>query len=123
MRNVKNGNENEILSVEFVGEPITMSAVVGWKMDGTNVYEDVTVTSFELHSASAVIEHERDSAVEFSSFDSPMYVVMKDGSRVKFQETSGSIGITKFRLEEIIDLSQVDYVQLADGTRLEAPQT
>ena len=114
---------DEPLSLEFAKEPITVSAVVGWKMDGTDVYEEVTVTSFELHRKSAVIEHESDSAVEFSNYDAPMYVVMKDGSRVKFQETSGSIGITKFRLEEIIDLSQVDYVQLADGTRLEAPQT
>ena len=113
--------ENEILSVEFVGEPITMSAVVGWKMDGTNVYEDVTVTSFELHSASAVIEHERDSAVEFSNYDSPMYVVMKDGSEVLFQETSGSIGTTRYILEKQIDLTQVDHILLMDGTKLKAP--
>lgn len=113
--------ENEILSVEFAGEPITMSAVVGWKMDGTNVYEDVTVTSFELHSASAVIEHERDSAVEFSNYDSPMYVVMKDGSEVLFQETSGSIGTTRYILEKQIDLTQVDHILLMDGTKLKAP--
>ena len=113
---------DETRTIEFVREPITLSAVVGWKMDGTDVYEEVTVTSFELHSASAVIEHKRDSAVEFSNYDAPMYVVMKDGSRVKFQETSGSIGITKFRLEEIIDLSQVDHILLMDESALEVPE-
>ena len=112
---------DEPLSLEFAKEPITVSAVVGWKMDGTDVYEEVTVTSFELHSASAVIEHERDSAVEFSNYDSPMYVVMKDGSKVLFQETSGSTGTTRYILEKQIDLTQVDHILLMDGTKLEAP--
>ena len=110
----------EGISREFVADPITMSAVVGWKPDGTNVFGEVTVTSFMLHSRSAVIHYEKDAALEFSTADSPMYVVLKDGSRVQLQETSGSTGITRYILEKRIDLTQVDHILLMDGSELKA---
>ena len=46
---------------------------------------------------------------------------MKDGSEVLFQETSGSIGTTRYILEKQIDLTQVDHILLMDGTKLKAP--
>ena len=114
--------EDESLSLEFAAEPLTMAAVVGWKADGTNVFDEVTVTSFALHKRSAVIQYEKASALEFSTFDSPMYVVMKDGSKIQLQENSGSPGITRYTLEEVIDLREVDHILLMDGTKLEAPK-
>lgn len=114
--------EDEGLSLEFAAEPLTMAAVVGWKADGTNVFDEVTVTSFALHKRSAVIQYEKASALEFSTFDSPMYVVMKDGSKIQLQENSGSPGITRYTLEEVIDLREVDHILLMDGTKLEAPK-
>ena len=51
-----------------------------------------------------------------------MYVVMKDGSKIQLQENSGSPGITRYTLEEVIDLREVDHILLMDGTKLEAPK-
>ncbi|MBQ3504967.1 MAG: hypothetical protein IJA75_09730 [Oscillospiraceae bacterium] len=112
----------EGVTLEFAEEPLTVSAVVGWMPDGTNVFDAVRVTSFALHSGSAVIRHEEPSALEFSTFDAPMYVVMNDGSRIKLQENSGSAGITRYTLEESIDLSRVAHILLMDGTILKIPQ-
>lgn len=114
-----NGDFREI---EFVEEPFTMSAITGWKADGTDVFGDVEVNSFTLHALSAAIRYDLDCTVDFTRYDMPMYAVMKDGSRVEFQSTSGSLGITRYMLETSIDMDQVDHVILMDGTKLEVPQ-
>lgn len=114
-----NGDFREI---EFVREPITMSGITGWKADGTDVFNEVEVTSFTLHAMSAAIQYHYDANVDFTRYDMPMYAVMKDGSQVQLQVTGGNTGITWYVLEKTIDVDQVDHVILMDGTRLEVPQ-
>ena len=117
--NESNGNFN---TIEFVKEPISMKAVTGWKPDGTDVFEEVNVTSFALHSMSAVIRYDHTGALEFSKPENPMYAVMKDGSRVALYETAGNPGCTWYELEEAIDIDQADHILLPDGTRIPGPQ-
>ena len=109
----ENGDYREI---EFADAPITMPAVVGWKPDGTDVIKEVQVTSLALHSMSAVVRYDFDGAVEFKD----LYAVMKDGSRVRFQETAGNPGTTWYILEQRIDIAQVDHIITTDGSKLPA---
>ena len=117
------GEDNgDFREIEFIEEPITMSAITGFKADGTDVFGDIEVTSFTLHTMSAVIRYHFDGSVDFTRYDMPMYAVMKDGTRVEFQVTGGSPGVTWYVMETAIDVEQVDHVLLMDGTKLLAPQ-
>lgn len=112
------GDQGEI---EFVDEPIVTKAVVGFKADGTDVYNDVTITSFSLHSMSATVLCEGRSAPDLTNnFDRAIYVVMKDGSKIQLYSSSGAVGVQHLTPEKTIDLEQVDHILLADGTKLHA---
>lgn len=116
------GEENgDFREIEFAKEPITMSAIVGWKPDGTDVFDDVKVTSFALHSMSAVIQYNFEGTVDFARYDMPMYAVMKDGTHVQFQSSGGTPGLTWYVMEKSIDVDQVDHIVLMDGTKLMVP--
>lgn len=118
------GDENgDFREIEFVEEPITMSAITGWYADGTDAFDDVEVTSFTLRSMSATIKHNWEAgSVDFTRYDMPMYAVMADGSRVKIQSSGGTTGETRCIMETPIDVEQVEHVLLPDGRKLEAPQ-
>lgn len=108
--------DSDFREIELVPEPITTKAVTGWKLDGTDVWEDVEVTSFKLRSFSGRIECDNRSA-EFTDYKGHMiYAVMKDGSKIELPQT-GSYLVP----ETPIDLDQLDYVLLGDGTRLTVP--
>lgn len=112
------GDQGEI---EFVDEPIVTKAVVGFKADGTDVYNDVTITSFSLHSMSATVLCEGRSAPDLTNnYDRAIYVVMKDGSKIQLYSSSGAVGVQHLTSEKTIDLEQVDHILLADGTKLHA---
>lgn len=114
------GDQGEI---EFVDEPIVTKAVVGFKADGTDVYNDVTITSFSLHSMSATVLCEGRSTPDLTNnFDRAIYVVMKDGSKIQLYSSSGAVGVQHLTPEKTIDLEQVDHILLADGTTLVVPQ-
>lgn len=112
------GDQSEI---EFVDEPVVTKAVVGFKADGTDVYNDVTITSFSLHSMSATVLCEGRSAPDLTNnFDRAIYVVMKDGSKIQLYSSGGAVGVQHLTTEKTIDLEQVDHILLADGTKLHA---
>ena len=112
------GDQSEI---EFVDEPVVTKAVVGFKADGTDVYNDVTITSFSLHSMSATVLCEGRSAPDLTNnFDRAIYVVMKDGSKIQLYSSGGAVGVQHLTPEKTIDLEQVDHILLADGTKLHA---
>ena len=117
--NERNGDYREI---EFVEEPITVSAITGFTSDGGDIFEEVKVTSFTLHTMSAVIRHDHGSSVDFSTQAMPMYAVMKDGNRIKFQPTGGNPGITWYVMEDHVNVDEVDHVVLMDGTKLMLPE-
>lgn len=102
---------------ELVSAPICVGVSVGWKPDGSDVVEDVTVTSFKLRKFSATIEHNGEDGVDFSYINGqPMFVVMGDGSQIQLSGT-GSL----YETDTPIDLEQVDHIAFADGTKLSVP--
>lgn len=98
--------------IELLTQPITAKGCVGWKMDGTDVLEDLEVTSIKLRSLGIDLTSEKESADFFCLTGQFSCIVMKDGSKVEF---------TWYALDQPIDLDQVAYVQLADKTILPAP--
>lgn len=99
--------------IELVSEPITTKASTGWRADGSDVMEDVKLTSFKLRAMSASYSVDQEYA-ELSMMSKVPCVVMKDGSKFKIYDSR--IDTTS------INLDQVDYVELIDGTKLPVPQ-
>lgn len=114
-------NANE---VELISQPVITTALGnGWRVDGTAVYEDVTITSFLLRSLSASIYLDGDETVDFTYYDQcPIRVVMKDGSEVQLRTSAGQPGEAKLLADTPIVLENAEYVLLADGTKLMMPQ-
>ncbi len=116
------GEENgDFREIEFMQEPVVLNAETGFMQDGTSVYEDIKTTSLIIRSMSATLKYEDDGAPHFTRNDRQIYVVMKDGSRVRLQESMGESGIRYFKIEPAIDPAQIDCVLLPDGTKLMAP--
>ena len=107
--------------LELLSAPTTLKASTGWLADGTDVIEEFPVSSFRLRKFSSHVTW--DSSSQTAAGDRLPYAdfyvwhghfacaVLKDGSQI---ELLGE------RNEEPIDLEQVDYVLLPDGTRLSA---
>lgn len=109
-----NGDYNEI---ELLTEPIEVGVSTGWKPDGTDVVEDVTVSSIKLRKYSLTITHDGPDYTDFSYINGQkMCAVMKDGSEIEILGT-GRI----YQAYGEIDFEQLDYIQLADGTKLSVP--
>ena len=109
-----NGHYNES---ELLTQPIIAGVSVGWKPDGTDVVEDVTLTSVKLRKYSLTITHDGPEYVDFSFINGQrMFAVMKDGSKI---EILGN-GLIYQPYGEL-DFEQLDYIQLADGTKLTIP--
>nr|MBQ8244145.1 hypothetical protein [Oscillospiraceae bacterium] len=104
--------DGDFRELELLAEPITATACTGWKLDGTDVLEERTVTSVKLRSHSIDLTCDDTSADFFCFTGKFSYVIMKDGSQTEF--TSGT-----FR--QPIDLDQVACIVLADGTKLPVP--
>ena len=116
-------NNDETQQLELIADPVTTQSCYGYKPDGTEVFEEVEITSFILRPMSAVISAESAwGALEFSDNSSrPVYVVMKDGSRIQLYTSYGAPNEAHLTAESPIVLEEVDHVLLADGTKLMAP--
>ena len=100
--------------IELLSEPITAKACTGWKLDGTDVFEELEITSIKLRSHSIDILCENESA-DFLCFTGQFsYVVMKDGSTLE---------ITSGNFHETVDLDRVAGIRLADETYIPVPGT
>ena len=114
---VKNPEE----TLEFVTEPITFKTIGGHVEDAEgnreNLYENWTVTSFTLGPNSATII----GCPVFSTPSDQLTVYMKDGSSVLLYGKATGNGASQLTASSQIDLEQVDYIQLADGTKLTIP--
>ena len=109
-------------TLEFATEPITLKTIGGHVEDAEgnreNLYESWTVTSFTLGPNSATII----GCPVFSTPDQQLTVYMKDGSSVLLYGKATGNGSSQLTASSTIDLAQVDYVLLADGTKVFAPQ-
>lgn len=114
---VKNPEE----TLEFVTEPITFKTIGGHVEDAEgnreNLYENWTVTSFTLGPNSATII----GCPVFSTPSDQLTVYMKDGSSVLLYGKATGNGASQLTASSQIDLEQVGYIQLADGTKLTIP--
>ena len=108
-------------TLEFATEPITLKTIGGHVEDAEgnreNLYESWTVTSFALGPNSATII----GCPVFSTPDQQLTVYMKDGSSVLLYGKATGNGACQLTASASIDLDQVDYVLLPDGTKLSAP--
>ena len=105
-------NDADTRQIELLPQPITAQACTGWKMDGTNVLEELELTSLKIRSM-GISETSGEQNGDFFCFNGQFsYVVMKDGTKVEF-----TIG----QFTQPIDLDQVAYVQLADQTIIPMP--
>lgn len=111
--------DSDCRELQFVSELLTTSACAA----GTDVIEDVTVTSLCLRrytvnlTPEGIVENGRVYYPSYS-FSSPRndkfsYIVMKDGSQRELSLASGYVELT-----EPVDLDQVDHILLMDGTEL-----
>lgn len=105
-------NNADSREIELLSQPITAKACTGWRMDGTDVLEELEITSLKLRSLGIYLTCENQSADFFAFTGPPSCVVMKNGTKVEFY--SGN-----FR--QPLDLDQVAYVQLADKTIIPMP--
>lgn len=109
--------------LELLTSPILMKAGTGWLPDGTDVVMEFPVSSFKLRKFSSKIV--RDTAAETEEQRAESYtdfygwnghficVVMKDGTKIELWDQEN---------DSAIDLTQVDYVLLPDGTKLPVPE-
>lgn len=108
-------------TLEFATEPITLKTIGGHVEDAAgnreNLYESWTVTSFALGPNSATII----GCPVFSTPDQQLTVYMKDGSSVLLYGKATGNGASQLTASATIDLAQVDYVLIADGTKLIIP--
>ena len=113
-----NGNQEQI---QFISEPVFTKTVAGYKSDGTAVYQDVAVTSFVLHSMGATVLCDCEFVPQLADYNNPIMVVMNDDSTIRLSFSSGMMGMLHLKAETPIDMTQVDHILLADGTKLMMP--
>ncbi len=109
--------------LEMVGKPIPAQVAYGWDLQGNDVYQDTMITSLILRpmSASIICDMEHAAPDFLTVGDRCVYVVMKDGSRVAFHGDNAGSGIQNLQTDTPIDLEQVRYLLLPDGTQLTVP--
>ena len=109
----QNGDYREL---ELLSQPVTAKASTCWRMDGTDVtdvLETFRVTSVKVRRMSIKLTSDAGENADFFLFyGASSYAVMKDGSRVEIMNSE---------FVEPIDLEELDYILLADGTKLPAP--
>ena len=104
--------------VELLTQPITAGVSTGWKPDGTDVVEDVTVSSIKLRKYSMTVTHDGPDYADFSFINGQrLEAVMKDGSTVQL-----SYGNYTYQAYGEIDFAQLDYIRFPDGTKVPGPQ-
>lgn len=109
--------------LELLHEPLPAKVAYGWDMKGNDVYQDTMITSFVLRPMSATIVCDlEDVAPDFLTVgDRCVYVMMKDGSKIKLYSDNASSGIQNLQPESTIDLNQVASVLMPDGTEIIVP--
>ena len=115
-------NQTNNAELEMITEPVTAQTCYGYKPDGTEVLEKVQITSFLLSPLSATIKAESTGALDFIYYaDQHIYVVLSNGSRIELLPNWGTVGEQHLAAESPIVLDEVDYVLLADGTKIMVP--
>lgn len=107
--------------IELITEPVSVEVSYGFKEDGTDLFEEVKITSFIISPLRATIQTDADYAPDFTTGDRKVYAVMTDASRIELIPDSAGGGAQRFSVESPIILEDLDHVLLADGTKFMAP--
>lgn len=108
----------DVKETELIQTPVSARVCMGWNDKGENVYENVDITSFVLRSFSAELRtNDETFAPDFTS-EEDIFVVMKDGTKVRLLSEGGAPGEQDFRAELPILLDEVDYVLLPNSTKI-----
>ncbi len=106
----QNGDYREL---ELLSQPVSAQASTGWRTDGTDVLETFRITSVKVRSMSIRLTSDAGEYADFFHFyGASSYAVMRDGSQIEILNND---------FVEPIDLEKLDYILLADGTKLPAP--
>lgn len=119
------GENNDFREMEFVKEPFTAAGVVGMSVDGNDKFEDVTLSSLKLRTfsrdVSAVGPYDITAVDFYIGPDRLPKLVMKDGSEIALWLSSGKGKVYRdgsANLNDALNLDEIDYLLLADGTKL-----
>lgn len=108
--------------LELITDPVSTLTCYGYKPDGTEVLEEVQITSFVLRPLGATASAESIGSLDLTyTTNRQIYAVMSDGSRIQLFPSWGSMGQQHFDAESPIVLDEVDHVLLPDGTKLMVP--
>ncbi len=112
-------NNGDWRELEFVSSPITTEACTGMDRDGTDVFEDITVTSLKLRAFggdfTTAWEHGKPDLCDYLGKRFPQ-VILKDGSVIQL---GGNLGfLSRENNGKPIPLDQVEKLILMDGTTL-----
>ena len=111
------GKENgDYSQIDLLSEPMTLSAITAWDAIGRPIWETDTVGNIEVRSMSLRFITENPN-VGFGWVN----VVMKDGRKISADQTNYNAGCI-YEASEWIDLNQVDYLLLEDGTKIPVPE-
>lgn len=106
----QNGDYREL---ELLSQPVSAQASTGWRTDGTDVLETFRITSIKVRSMSIRLTSDAGEYADFFHVGGgSSCAVMRDGSQIE---------ILNSEFVEPIDLEKLDYILLADGTKLPAP--
>lgn len=109
----------DVQAVELVQAPVPAKTAVGMDIHGEYIYETVNITSFKLRALSATVSTDNETLAPDFTAAEDIYVVMKDGSRVRLESESGGSGIQQLRAEIPILLENADHVLLAGNVKLQ----
>lgn len=111
--------ETQVL--ELITDPVTVQTSYGFKEDGTDLFEQVCITSLRLSPLSATVQTDADYAPDFAAGGRKVYAVMTDGSRIELVPNWGGGGKQYFNAASPIVLEDVDHILFDDGTKIMAP--
>lgn len=108
-------------SVELLNEPLSCTAKV---YTAESEYEEVNIeiSSIVLRPLSATVEFANYSDTFGLAGFGQLSIYMKDGSSTKMTMGSGGNGINHYSTNSPVILSEVDYILLPDGTRVNMPE-
>lgn len=109
--------------MELLSSPITVKGYTHRYSDETEFpLEDVTITSFILHSFGAVIRHQSKAVVYIGEgYGTQAHAVMTDGSQIALNSRTGEPHELEWDSSAPIVLSEVDHILLRDGTVIPMP--
>lgn len=110
---IRFGEENGYYQkLDLLAEPMTLPAVTSWDWEGNQIWGTCQVSDIEIHPMSVHFLGERTD-VDYGWVN----VVMKDGHRIP----ASAVNFDRrciYEALEWIELNQVDYLLLEDGTHL-----